>query len=321
MARRHPGCLPSEATSLSAGSDILLKNWMTKVIKGNGEASIKIDVEVIGTGAADPHGQALLSFDYQCDYRRLVHLEPVCKKLEKELPGASRQLLDTLDEVNYDACDILTPDALLHWTADVLWYGEVEDNAVIQAYEEMNGEPLDEDSRFDMPSDYLDSLGSFYRSLDIEMPSKRRRRKSRFWSVKQSKALIAGKSLWVQKLVILLQRVRQASKALPQRLGELSSEFTPTNSDGGWRAEPSFALWWRQEDGMGTFYDQVVTYRMEGDSYQEEILRVRLDPGSAERFVTWIEAAAKLLSELDALYTLLGDQADAGKSKRQRVRK
>jgi len=101
VARRHPDCVPSETTSLAAGCDLLLKNWMTKVIKGNGEASIKIDVEVIGPGTVDPQGQALLSFDYQCDYRRFVHLEPVCKKLEKELPGASRQLLDTLDEVNY----------------------------------------------------------------------------------------------------------------------------------------------------------------------------------------------------------------------------
>ncbi|MFX7858271.1 hypothetical protein ABTK38_21460, partial [Acinetobacter baumannii] len=86
------------------------------------------------------------------------------------------------------------------------------------------------------------SLGPFYKSLDIDKPSKRRRRKSRFWSAKQSKALIAGKPLWVQQLVCLLQRVRQASKALPQRLGELASEFTPANSYGGWRAEPSFTL-------------------------------------------------------------------------------
>lgn len=321
MARRHPDCVPVDVASLSEASELLLKNWMTKVIQGNGAAEVSINVEAMGPGVADPEGHAILGFDYQCDYRRFIHLEPVCKRLEKELPGASKQLLNTLDEVNYAACDILTPDALLYWAAHVNWYGEIEDEKVIEAYEDMNGEPLTDENRFDMPSDYLNSLGPLYKSIGIEKASGRRRRTNRFWSAKTSRALSAGKQAWVQQLLLLLQRVRRSAKALPERLAELAGEFPPNGRDHAWRSEPSFTLWWRGDDDMSNLYDQVVSDRLQGDSYQEEILRASLKAGSAPRFVTWIEAAARVLSDLDALYTLLGDQFDASKRKRQRVRK
>jgi PRTRC genetic system protein F len=278
--------------SLNGACAQVLERWVKLTSKRDLAGAIQLEPRAGLWGSSD-HVSDYFVFDVHMG-GPVPRLQPMVERAERAKHGLGHQLMLALRHVNYTIVDIATPESVRSMAEGELWCGCASDHAYRDWLVEGCGDDEEELSGHYMPSQYDAALGPEYAAL--------MKRKAKLWSARTFARL--ARSLgdpWARELANQIHGLlRNYSEAV---------KWTDRNTDEPmYRIEPSYVLFWSEEDHVDHILDDVINQRYEaGDGSSADCVHcVELtDHDRVVALVRYLDAALPIIGAIDSIVAFL----------------